>query len=337
MFRSASSAAPRRRSRSFGLIALAAAILGLISVPIIPIIFVIGMISVIGIPLALAVLPFPTICMAIVIAYLIWRIFLFRVSNGVPLSFIGALSVMVLVPLAHNFIVTQDVRALRNGDIATQVAPLATDETLVVFRGRGQTDYCDETCLDLLLSGRVKAFATGRVPRGQTAPAPDADILVHHLARAPSCAKRLISMPNEEWKRTQPGTVAAALAAAEARGVCINSIEATADKLVAPRFAAYLDRDNLDFNESALFISTLIEPWRIAFYERTEAGALAPVFQQTKVSYSLLGPLLAYHLSMGEISNVKPKWWRRSYREKQPDMRDHLSSVLGVQFRYKVN
>ena len=337
MFGRATQTAPRRRSRSFGWIALAAAVLGLASVPVVPIIYVIGMISVIGIPLALAVLPFPTICMAIVIAYLIWRIALFRMAAGVPLAFVGALAVLVAVPLAHNFMVTRDVRTLRAGDIAGPVAPLGRDETLVIVSGGGRTDHCDETCLDLLLSGRVKAVGKGRLRRGQSAPAPDAEILVHHLSRAPSCGERRIYLPNEAWKKTQPGTVAKALADAEARGMCINSIETTADKLVAPRFVAFAGADNLEFSKRALFIATLIEPSRVIVHERTPGGELVPVFQQTRVSHSLLGPLLAYDVYRTSVESTKPKWWRLDRREKRPEMRDELAGVLGLQFRYKTD
>jgi hypothetical protein len=186
------------------------------------------------------------------------------------------------------------------------------------------------------LSGQIRAYAASRLPRGKTVPAPDAKVLVHQLVRATSCGKRQIFLPGENWKKTQPGTAAYVLAAAENRGECIRSVETTADRLVSPRFIAFLDHGDLDHRESALFIDTLMRTSRATFYERTDAGGLSPVYQDTRVSYSLLQPLLAYHLSFGDISNVKPRWWRKpTIVNRAPEARDYLYSVLGAQIYYQ--
>ncbi len=58
----------------FGILAIAAAVLGLISVVVAPTVSVIGMISVIGIPLALLAVIFPTLCLVVVLAYVAFRI-----------------------------------------------------------------------------------------------------------------------------------------------------------------------------------------------------------------------------------------------------------------------
>ncbi|MDX1718371.1 MAG: hypothetical protein R3287_15800, partial [Anderseniella sp.] len=59
---------------SFGFTAIIAAVLGLISVAVAPTVFVIGMISVIGIPIALLAVIFPTVCLLVVLAYVVYRI-----------------------------------------------------------------------------------------------------------------------------------------------------------------------------------------------------------------------------------------------------------------------
>lgn len=66
---------PHPRSRRFGKAAFSAAILGPILVAVVPVIYAVGMISVIGIPLALIAVLLPTICLLVLLAYLVWRLF----------------------------------------------------------------------------------------------------------------------------------------------------------------------------------------------------------------------------------------------------------------------
>lgn len=198
--------------------------------------------------------------------------------------------------MMYNAKVNSNVQSLVVGDVSGYVAPLNSNETLVVFRTRSDTVLCSEVCVDLLLSGQVKAYAAGRIPNCETAPAPNARILVHQLVRAPGCGDRKVSIRNEAWKMEQAGTAAFALAAAEARGMCVRSTESTLDRVTSPRVVALLRRDNLDYPESALFIGTLMRVSRAAVFDHSNEGDVSPVFQDTKVSYSLLRPLLAVRL-----------------------------------------
>jgi len=335
LFRSKQSSSNRIKSRLFGKLAITAAILGLISVPLIPIIYVVGMISIIGIPLALAAIFFPTVCLIVVLAYCLWRFVFNRFLFGIAASFIGALVILAFIPLAHNLMVKRSIHGLQTGDVARPVKPLIRDETLVVFKHKAQSNYCDEVCLELLLDRRVKAYAVGRLLVGRSMPDREAPVLLHYLSKSPNCGKRLISLRSEKWKKTQAGSVAHVLSTAEKSGACVNSVEVPIDRLVSPRFFAIMDQKSLKYRDKALFIETQIKPWRVAVFDRGPDGSFLTAFQDTAVGYSLLQPLLAYHLTMGSISNVRPKWWRKDVRVERPDDATLLADILGVRLRYQ--
>ena len=334
VFQTAPIGAPAKRVRSFGMLALAAAVLGLLSVVLVPIIYVIGMISVIGIPVAMAAVVLPTIFMLIVLAYLLWRSVFFRFESGIALSFVAAIMVMLVVPTVYNVVVGRDVRSLMADDVSGPVAALGDAATLAVFKPHHVTDHCDEICADLLLSGSVGAYAAGRLPRGNATPGADATVLVHRLSRTPDCGKRQVSIRGEDWKRKEAGTVAQALAFAERQGICIASSQIDLKTLGLEQFVVFAGEDELAHRESVLFIDTRVRVSRASVYQRSAAGEFVPVHRETRVSYSLLQPLLAYGLStIGDLSNVKSQWWRKSFQAERIDPRELLTRVFGVSLR----
>ncbi|MEE4238201.1 MAG: hypothetical protein V2I51_15880, partial [Anderseniella sp.] len=250
----------------FGMIALIAAVLGLISVAVVPIIYVIGMISVVGIPLALIAAAFPTVCLVVVLAYAVFRIRPEWTGLGIARSFLIAFLIMLAVPLLYNFQVKRAVASLVSGDLAAAVEPLKPEQTLAVFRRSGSSQKCFNTCLDLLLSRQIAAWIAAELPRGSTQPDSAAKATMHRLERGASCDNKLVIPKNQSSNENSPGTVAHALKAAADRGMCIKSTQIKLTDAGPLRAILHNDRKTLEYPKRAFFIKTMISLSQIAVY-----------------------------------------------------------------------
>jgi len=205
--------------RSFGAAAILAAVLGLISLILAPIIYVVGMISVIGIPLAIAAVIFPALCLAVVIAYGVYRLKPEQTSFSIARSFMFAFVIMLVLPLLYNLHVKSAVNDLTSRDEAAAVDPLRPDETLAVLRRSRYSLKCFNTCIDLLLTGQIAAYVTASLPRGSTEPVGEVKAMMHRLVRAESCDNKLLIPRNRSYNENKPGTVAYSLKAAADQGM----------------------------------------------------------------------------------------------------------------------
>lgn len=313
--------------------AFIAAISGVISIALAPIIFVIGMISIIGIPFALIALVLPTLCLWIVISYLVFRIKPLHTKYGIVRSFVIASLIMLAVPQIYNFQVNGAVSELQSGDMKGTLAPLRASETLAVIKGSGRSVKCFNACIDLLLSGQIAAYLTVPLPRNFTEPTGDMKAMRHRLVRSQTCDNPNLVPHNRSSNEDKPGTVANQLKLASQRGICIQSTEMQLKDLGAMRVVLEIDRKRLDYPESVFFIDTQIRPSRIAVYEKSADQKWTKIAQQTNVSYSLLGPVLAHAISGGTISSTKSSWWRKNTRAEYTNFEKFMASKMGAKLR----
>ena len=317
----------------FGMIAIAAAVLGLISVAVAPVIYVIGMISVIGIPLALIAAAFPTVCLVVVLAYAVFRIRPEWTGLGIARSFLIAFLIMLAVPLMYNFQVKRAVASLVSGDLAASLEPLKPDETLAVFARHGSSQKCFNTCIDLLLSRQIAGFIAAELPRGGTQPGSSAKATLHRLEPGSDCENKLVIPKNQSRNEGRAGTVAHALKTAADRGMCIRSIPVNLDDAGPLRAILHNDRKTLDYPQRAFLIDTMIRPSQIAVYEYGKDRGWSKVLQQTNAGYSLLGPVLAYTV-VGDLgSSTRSSWWRRNVYEKPLGIDGFLTDKMGAVLR----
>ncbi len=318
---------------SFGLIAIIAAVLGLISVALAPTVFVVGMISVIGIPLALLAVIFPTVCLLVVLAYVVFRIWPDQTALGIARSFLIAFLIMLAVPLVYNFQVSRAVASLASDDLAAALEPLKPDETLVVFTRSRSSQKCFNTCIDLLLSKQIAAYVVASLPRVSGQPESDAKATLHRLEQGSDCENQMVIPKNRSSNEDRPGTVAHALKIAAEGGMCIRSTPinlADADPL---RAIMHKDRSSLDYPERAVFIKTMIRPSQIAVYAYRRDTGWSKLMQQTNVGYSMLGPVLAHTIPSTTISSTRSSWWRENVHEKPLSIDGFLTDRMGAVLR----
>ncbi len=317
----------------FGMIAIAAAILGLISVAVAPVIYVIGMISVIGIPLALLAVIFPTVCLLVVLAYVAFRIWPDQTALGIARSFLIAFLIMLAVPLVYNFQVSRAVAGLASDDLAAALEPLKPDETLVVFTRHRSSQKCFNTCIDLLLSKQIAAYVVASLPRGSGQPESDAKATLHRLEQGSDCESKMVIPKNKSSNENRPGTVAYALRAAADQGMCIRSTEVDLAEAGPLRAIVHKDRSSLDYPERAFFIKTMIRPSQIAVYAYRRDTGWSKLMQQTNIGYSLLGPVLAHTIPSTSIESTRSSWWRRNFYEKPLGIDGFLMDKMGAVLR----
>ena len=318
---------------SFGLIAIIAAVLGLISLAVAPTVFVIGMISVIGIPLALLAVIFPTVCLLVVLAYVAFRIWPDQTALGIARSFLSAFLIMLAVPLAYNFQVKRAVAGLMSDDLGADLEPLKPDETLVVFTSSRSSQKCFNTCIDLLLSKQIAAYVVANLPRGSEQPDSAAKATLHWLEQGSDCESQMVMPKNKSSNENSPGTVAHALRAAADQGMCIRSREVDLADAGPLRAIVYKDRSSLDYPERAVFIKTMIRPSRIAVYAYRRDTGWSKLMQQTNVGYSMLGPVLAHTIPSTTISSTRSSWWRENVHEKPLSIDGFLKDRMGAVLR----
>jgi hypothetical protein len=318
---------------SFGTIAIIAAVIGVISLVLAPTVFVIGMISVIGIPLALLAVIVPTICLLVVLAYVVYRIWPSHTAVGIARSFLIALLIMLVVPLVYNIQVKRAVAGLTSGDLGAVLEPLKPNETLVVFGNHRSSQKCFNTCIDLLLTKQIGGWIAAQLPRGSSQPDSAAKATLHRLEPGSDCENKLVIPKNKSSNTNRPGTVAHALKAAAERGMCIRSTQIDLADAGPLRAIVHSDRKTLDYPERAVFIDTMIRPSRIAVFEYQRETGWSKLMQQTNVSYSMLGPVLAHTIPSTTISSTRSSWWRNTVNEKPLSIDGFLKDKMGVVLR----
>lgn len=323
----------RSRWRTFGAFAIMAAIMGVVSLALAPIIFVIGMISVIGIPLAALALVFPTLCLWVVISYAVFRIKPLHTKFGIARSFIVALLIMAMVPQAYNFQLQRAVSTLQGDDISAALPPLKPDETLAVLRASRSSLKCFNACIDLLLSGQVASYIAASLPRGTTEPGGNMKAMRHRLVRSGTCENPNIIAKNASSNESNPKTVAYQLKTAAQRGICIQSTEVELANVGKLRGIVDFGRKNLAYPESLLLIDTQMRPSRIAIYDKSADKNWQKIFQQTNIGYSFLKPILAYSISGSMISTQRSGWWRDNVRVDPLNVEKFLVEKLGARLR----
>lgn len=323
----------RRWWQTFGAFAAMAAVMGLISLILAPIIFVVGMISIIGIPFAVTALVFPTLCLWVIIAYAVFRIKPLHTKFGIARSFIVALLIMAMVPQAYNFQLQRAVSTLQAGDINVALPPLKPDETLAVLRASRSSLKCFNACIDLLLSGQVANYIAASLPRGTMEPGGEMKAMRHRLVRSETCENPNIIPKNASSNERKPQTVAYELKAAAERGICIQSSEIQLADVSQMRAIVDFGRKNLAHPENLFLIDTQMRPSRITVYDKSADQNWQKTFQQTEISYSLLKPILAYTISGSTISTQRSGWWRESVRVKPLNLEKFLVENMGAKLR----
>jgi hypothetical protein len=240
---------------------------------------------------------------------------------------------MLALPLLYNLQVKIAVANLTLGDKAAAVEPLKPEETLAVLRRSGSSQKCFNACIDLLLTGQITAYVAADLPRGGTEPASEIKATMHRLVRVNSCENRLVIPKNRSYNEKHSGTVAYSLKAAAEQGTCIQSTEIQLADAGPLRAIVHLDRKSLDYPESSLFIATRIRPSRIAVYAKAPDQGWPKIMQQTNVSYSFLGPILAHSIAGGQISSLRSSWWRRNASSETLNVEKFLAQEMGANLR----
>lgn len=307
--------------------AIVAGILGILSAsPIGQIIYVFSMISVIGIPIAVLVAAIPTIALLIVPGYLIWRFVPpFRNWNA-AVSIAAAGMLLLIIPVAHNAEIKAKVADLISNDTGHPAGPgllpLGADQTLALISARGRSSLCDQICLHLLMSGGAARVLAVPLKADQAAPDPAMRAYSYHLDRRTTCpapGNRSTGAQTHarHFREKTPGTISGRYAAMLEQGYCLVAAEAT----LRDADLAFMVLDRGDFpvpsTLSPIAADTIVN--RAGVYARSAQGELARLWQQTSVSYSLLGPVLMPRINVpAGLSGASTGWWRDRFETGKP-------------------
>lgn len=333
---------PRAKSNRFRNIAILAAIVGaVLASPVGAGIFIVAMISVIGIPIALLVAAIPTLCLFIVLAYAAYRFGKFSGTAGTVAAFAIAGAAMVVFPQIHNAEIRWKVAKLiaedRTPDNFAAVSGAGEVPALGVALRHGARNLCSETCVHLLIRGQVRSVLIANLDEGASRPDFGARAFVNRLERGADCKQGRVRLNSFHVRDRKPGTVAAAYLDLKDKGYCITTSEATlrdADSVVMT-----LDQRYFPKPWTVSPIASEIKGSRMAYYVRNESGLFDVAWQETRLSYSLLGPVLAHAFSGGAELRMDTGWWRKDvrpqsrYRSQLDFMRDVIGFDLPEDFR----
>jgi hypothetical protein len=115
--------------------------------------------------------------------------------------------------------------------------------------------------------------------------------------------------------------------------MCIRSTQIDLADAGPLRAIVHSDRKTLDYPERAVFIDTMIRPSRIAVYAYQRETGWSKLMQQTNVSYSMLGPVLAHTIPSTTISSTRSSWWRNKVNEKPLGIDRFLADKMGARLR----
>ncbi len=309
-------------------LAVLSGILGLLlASPIGHIIYIVGMISVIGIPIALLVAAIPTIALVIVAGYLIWRFVPpFRSWNAIA-SIAAAGMLLLIIPVAHNAEIKAQVADLISSDTGHPSGPghlpFEADQTLALISAPGRSSLCDQICLHLLMSGDAARVLMVPLKADQAAPDPAMRAYSYILDRRATCPAPGIRSTGarthaRNFHEKAPGTISGRYATMLEQGYCLVAAEATLRD--ADLAFMVVDRSAFPVPSTLSPIAAGMMVSRAGVYARSQRGELATVWQQTSVSYSLLGPVLMPTINVpAGLSGTSTGWWRDRFETGKPE------------------
>lgn len=323
-----------RSGSSFKKIALTFFIIGAICAsPIGQVIYVIGLISVLGIPLSFLMVAIPNIAFIIVTSFLLWRFVPQFSVWGIDVAVAAAISLMFLIPLLHNLEIKSRVNKLQSESLNTlaEHRPFAPDPNRIV--GIVVTDtrpLCSALCVHLLLSGQSTSVIVASVKEDvvmldMTAPAYE-----YSLKKQADCPRRKDYKSGVRVSKStaekDPDSIASRYFQKLDTGYCMRIEETTlaeADMvvtLVKPR----------DFPDPRTLspIAAKFSATHSAIYLKIQNNALAPIWRQTAMDYSLLGPVLLYTVNVpAGLSGTEGRLWREDPLKQAPSFKS-LSALL---------
>jgi hypothetical protein len=299
------------------------------------IIYAIGMISVIGIPIALVVEAIPTFALVIVIGYLLWR-FIPPFNGWTPAISVAAACLLLLgIPPLHNAEITARVAALTRGNVGSSAGPgnlpVKENQTLALVSRQSRASLCDPICLHLLMSGEAARVLMAPLKDAQAEPDPAMRAYRYSLDRRADCPKPKIAGAGvrthaQHFREKTPGTISGRYATMLEQGYCLDIAEAKLGEADLA-FLAVHGRD-FPFPSTISPIAARATASRAGVYAPTGKGEMAPLWQQTSVSYSLLGPVLMSRIKIHPgMSGTSVDWWRNDFKTGQPTFRS-LSELI---------
>lgn len=327
---------PRKKSNRFRNWAIVAALVGLLFASDIgAVAYVVSLISVIGIPLAFVIVAIPTICLLIVLAYAVFRLTGLKGLTGQILAFVAAAGILVVYPPVHNAEINLRVASLIGDDVSAPRgagALVSPAQTLGLMRRSGDRGICRETCVYLLIRQQVAAVAIAKLDKRAAVPGFDEPAKIFRLVQQSPCEMRDVRVNSIHAKSREAGTITDMFLDLVDRGYCISTedgVISQADRIVMVANTRY-------FPEVRTIspVASTIKASRAGLYAKTTSGSFATLHQDTPVTYSLLGPVLAHTFDGGSGLSVKASWWREWHRTERrtPEERDYLRETVGLIF-----
>jgi hypothetical protein len=323
-------------SKPFRNLAILSGILALVCAsPIGQIVYVVGMISVIGIPLAFLVEAIPTIGLVIGIGYLLWR-FVPPFGGWTPaISVAAACILLLMVPPVHNAEIELKVAALTSGNTGPASGPgqlpRKAGQALALISRRNRPSLCDQICLHLLMSEEARRVLMVPLEEGRVELDPAMRAYSYSLERRARCPDPKIAgagarTHSRNFRKKDPETISGRYAIMLEQGYCLTIANAN----LGDADLAFLVANGPDFPVPATVspIAAGIVASRAAISAPNGNGQWAPLWQQTAVSYSFLGPVLMprFKIQAG-MSGTSVGWWRDDFRTGQPQFRS-LSALI---------
>jgi hypothetical protein len=312
--------------RFFLVNAILAGVLGLIfASPIGHIIYVAAMMSGIGIPIALVVAAIPTIALVVVAGYLIWRFVPPFRQWTAAISLAAACLLLVIIPPAHNAEIKAQVADLTSSDAGRPSGPedlsVKAGQALALISKRSRPSLCDQICLHLLMSGEASRVLMVPLADDEAAPDPAMRAFGYILEPRADCPSPgsgdTGARPHaQNFREKTPGTISGRYATLLEQGYCLDATEAT----LGEADLAFMVLDQRDFPVPSTFspVAAGTRASRAGVYAPSAQGKLAPVWQQTPVSYSLLGPVLMTTINVSAgLSGTSTGWWRDRFETGQ--------------------
>lgn len=332
----------KKRTGRFRNFAILFGLLGLVAAsPIGQLLFAVAFITIIGIPLAVAIMALPTIGLVVVSAFLVWR---FRPHKGiisVLVAFGVVLAVMAVAPTAHNLEVRAYLAQLSGGDVGAPEGP----DALPLERGGvvgliKRRNLCEAACVHLLMTGQASQVLVTRFRKSRWEPDFTDDAHRYELERHAQCPERRVigggvSVHGQHKRDKTAGTIAGEYARLLDAGYCMVITKTQlkeADIVVTARTFRYFDSP-----WTISPIPALMRAGRMAVFERGADNRFVTRWQQTPVDYSLLEtPLLVMFRTHSEF-RITTEFWRTYVRDDRRQFhRNELLRQIGFRFPEKL-
>ena len=292
----------------------------------------IAFITLIGIPIAAVITILPTIALATVLAYLIWRFTPISGFIGIVGAYAAAIGLMLAVPPLHNIEVEAAIKRLTATDVemtGVEVPPGGHNIVIGLPSTDRKGSRCDLTCMHLLVSRQVNAVVKTVINKEALAPDLSSGGYRYWLERSNECDLSYVVAYGSDFKERRQETIAGAYGIMTDRGTCIVRSKARLSDADLIVFARRWQK----FPQPSTFspIASGIRASRSGIYKPNDHSILQTLWQKTSIAYSTLKPILAHSWRQSGYS-LEAEWWRTHFR---PDPHMNLKDTLAA-MKYKM-